>query len=65
MVVLAERELAPDLDQYRGQWVAIKDSRVVASGTTPTDVLEQVRGKGLGRVELHRVPEDGDAAYIL
>jgi Family of unknown function (DUF5678) len=27
-----DEQLAPNLDEYRGKWVAIKDGSVVASG---------------------------------
>jgi len=35
------------LDQYRGQWVAFADGRVVASGTSPVAVLQAAEATGL------------------
>lgn len=62
-----EREhlLAPDLDDYRGRWVAIKDGRVVASGMVASDVLADLRRKHITRAALHRVPAKPDSAFVL
>lgn len=37
-------------DQFNGQYVALKspnDASIIASGTTPTDALEEARKKGI------------------
>jgi hypothetical protein len=51
--------------RYHGQWVAISDSRVVASGATATEILERVRGLDIGRIEIHKVGADGPAESVL
>lgn len=68
-MTVAERlisdQLAQDLSNYRGQWVAIKDSRVVAASAEAGDLLRQLRDKKVAGAALHRVPENPRAVYIL
>jgi hypothetical protein len=58
--VAAERTLAHTLDQYSGQWVAVRDHAVVANAAT----LEELHGQGerQGKVEIFRVATDPHAA---
>jgi hypothetical protein len=68
-MTVAERvisdELATDLSNYRGQWVAIKNSKIVAVSAAAGDLLKQLRDKKVAGAALHRVPEDPQASYIL
>ncbi len=36
----------PAIDQYAGQWVAVKDGRVVACAVRPRDLVVLVRSMG-------------------
>lgn len=67
MVATPDREevVTPNLDKYRGKWVAIKGSKVVASGDDPTEVLRQVEKRGLTGWVLDRVPENPDSIFVL
>lgn len=67
MVVAAEREdaLAPDLDKYRGQWVAIKNGQIVASAKDAGDVIAELRKADITGAALHRVSENPDNALVL
>lgn len=51
----AEEALSVELQQYAGQWVAIKDAHVIAAGSTLGELLEQVGHRK--EVELLEVPE--------
>jgi hypothetical protein len=68
-MLVAERvisdQLAQDLGSYRGQWVAIKNSKIVAASADAGDLLRQLRDKKVNGAALHRVPEDPRALYIL
>lgn len=68
-MTVAERvisdELATGLSDYRGQWVAIKNSKVVAASVEASDLLKQLRDKKVVGAALYRVPEDPRAVYIL
>jgi hypothetical protein len=66
MPTTAERDLlAPDLDNYRGRWVAIKDGAVVASGHVAADVMADLKRRHIVRAALFRVPEKRDSAFVL
>lgn len=66
-MVVAQKEdlLAPDLEKHRGQWVAIKDGEVVASGQTAVDVVRELGERHITGAALHHVAETPDAAYVL
>ena len=66
-MVVAEREnvLAPDLDKYRGLWVAIVDGRVVAASMNAVDLFRDLRERGIEDAELHHVAEEPNAAFVL
>jgi hypothetical protein len=57
-----ERELGVVLDDYAGQWVAIRDRTVVASAATLGELVEQVEAEGGQEVEVIQVPRDPAAA---
>jgi hypothetical protein len=69
MMVTDERvtpeELAEELTRFRGQWVAIKDNRVVEAAATPAEVIDRLTAKGEVGWVLDRVPEDPNAVYVL
>jgi hypothetical protein len=66
-MVVAEREdiLAPDLDKYRGQWVAIKDGHVVAAAKNVVDLVRDLTDRNIDGAALHRVAESPNAAFVL
>lgn len=53
--VEAEERLSHALEQYAGQWVAIADHAVIAHAETLEDLLAQVEGQEVERVQ--QVPE--------
>ena len=59
--VAAEHTLAHTLDQYRGQWVAIRDHAVVTSAATLGELREQIEGE-FQEVEILQVTTDPHAA---
>lgn len=59
------RAIALELTKHRGEWVAIKGSRVVVSAATPTEVLRQVNDRGIVGWVLDHVSEDPNTIYIL
>ncbi|MBL8799885.1 MAG: hypothetical protein JNM56_38745 [Planctomycetia bacterium] len=44
-----------ELRPYMGQWIAARDCRVIASGTTLDEVLQQLGDIDLGTVILDRI----------
>lgn len=65
-MAIAESDLlAPDLEKHRGEWVAIKDGKVVASGKNASDVVRQLREQEIVDAALHRVAESPDTAFVL
>jgi len=67
VMVVAERGdlLAPDLDKNRGEWVAIKDGKVVAAGKSAVEVVQQLQDRKISGAALHRVATSPDAAFVL
>jgi hypothetical protein len=54
-----------DLRDYQGMWIAVVDRRVVSAGTSVSQILEDVREKGLSRPFVARVPDDVDRKTYL
>lgn len=54
------------LDVYAGQWVAVKDGRVIAHGFSPRDVVVQMRqmGRAAQGAVLQRSPEPTEALAV-
>jgi hypothetical protein len=48
--VRAERELAAHLQDFRGQWVAVNDHRVVASAATLDELMEHIDAESVDAV---------------
>jgi len=51
-----DRQLAEELDGYRGRWVAIEDGHVVASGDSVIDVLARARERSFPDPVVFQVP---------
>jgi len=58
--VQAERRLGGTLDQYPGEWVAVRDHEVVAHASTIEALIEQIEASE--EVEVFQVAEDPHAA---
>ena len=52
-----DRQLAEELDQYRGLFVAIEDGHVVASGESVIEVLARARDRSFPDPLVFRVPK--------
>ncbi len=59
-LVQAERRLGDTLDQYPGEWVAVRDHEVVAHDATLEALLEQIEASE--EVEVFQVAEDPHVA---
>ena len=46
------------LSNFRNQWIAIKDDGVLASATTPLELRDQLRNRGIQDAFLIHVPAD-------
>jgi predicted DNA-binding antitoxin AbrB/MazE fold protein len=44
--------------EYRGQWLALQDNKLVSHGAMPRDVRDAARKKGVQHPLLVHVPED-------
>jgi hypothetical protein len=68
-MVTDERATAEDLaverKQHRGQWIAIKDNRVIDAASNAADLIDRLVTKGESGWVLDRVPEDPDTVFIL
>jgi Family of unknown function (DUF5678) len=54
------------LDEYAGQWVAVKDGQVIAHGRNSRDVVRQMRqmGPAAEGAVLQRAPEPTEALAV-
>ena len=45
--------------KYKGKWVGLKDDHktVIASGSTPSEVMDKAKQKGFANPELFKVPK--------
>lgn len=63
-----EHELDPrlvkKLARYRGRWVAVSGSRVLADGDSPQDVYAKAREQGVDVPVVFRVREDDRRTYF-
>ena len=59
--IAAEHNLGTRLDQYAGQWVAIRDHEVVVAAATLGELLEQIGEEG-NEVEILQVARNPHAA---
>jgi hypothetical protein len=60
--VLAEKELARELERYVGKWIAVEGHRVVASAPTLAELLEIVEREGLDVEGTMQVPKGSTGA---
>jgi hypothetical protein len=58
--VHAEQQLGEALEQYAGEWVAVRDQTVVAHTATLQELLEQIEDTEVEAV--FQVPEDSEVA---
>lgn len=61
---LTPQQLAPDLADYAGLWVAIDDGRVVGVHRAPNELLGLFRGQDIIDVTVLRLP-DADAKELV
>jgi hypothetical protein len=57
----AERDLGEILNDYAGQWVAVRDYDVIAHADSLEELLGQIEGEGEGTLVL-QVAKDKDVA---
>ena len=55
----------PELEQYKGQYVAIIGERVVLSAATPAELIAALNGSGLGEPMIHFVPKERFDGYYV
>lgn len=49
--------------RYSGQWIAIQDCRVIASGISFDELLTKLGDTDLGTVIIHKIERPGRAIY--
>lgn len=52
-----------EMVQYAGQWIAVGNCRVVASGKTYDELLTNLGNTDLGTVIIHRIERPGRTIY--
>lgn len=57
---VVERDLARELQKYKGRWVALFAGAIVAVGDSAADVVSQALRKGVTDPMVVRVPHDPD-----
>ena len=62
--VMEPIRIADDLEGLAGQWVAVKDGKVVAAGNTPDAVGMQLRSKRIRGATILRVPAEGEPELV-
>jgi hypothetical protein len=60
--VLAEKELARELEVHAGEWVAVKDHRIVANAPTLAGLVAKVDNECLTIDGMLQVPEGPSGA---
>jgi hypothetical protein len=60
-----DRRLAEELDNYRGQWVAIEDGRLVGSGDTLSEALAHARERSYPDPLTFHVPMHPERPFFL
>lgn len=56
--------LAPDLDQYAGMWVAIKDGNVIEVRRTADEVVEALHRRDITGAFVMRIPREDDKELV-
>ena len=55
-----------DLEPYRGKWIAILDSKIIAVGNDIKEVYKEAFSKSKGRTPLfNRIPAKGEAEHFI
>lgn len=54
----------PELHEFRGKWVAVKDGRVVAAANSSLELVSEVRRQLLKGAVAQYVPEPSDTITI-
>jgi hypothetical protein len=63
--VAAERELSDRLGQHAGQWVAVRNHKIVAHAPTLDELTEKIRGtEDEEAAEVFEVSKDSAAVYF-
>ena len=50
-------------DEYRGSWVALEGSELVACGTSPEEVLDAARKLGFNKPIIHHIPKEPELPF--
>jgi hypothetical protein len=53
-----------DVSGFEGKWVALKDHRVVAAGTTPDSVVETLRREAIEGATILRVGAENEPESV-
>jgi hypothetical protein len=63
--IAAERELSTHLREHAGEWVAVRNHKVVAHAPTLEELMERVRGtEGEETVEVFEVSTEPESVYF-
>ena len=60
-----EPDLAEELDQFKGRWVAIHQGHVAADGGSAVEVINRALEKGITDPLVFRVPTNRDRLNVL
>jgi hypothetical protein len=62
--VMKPIRIADDLEGLAGQWVAVKDGKVVEAGSTPDAVGLKLRSRQIRGATILRVPAEGEPELV-
>lgn len=60
MPATVERLSAKETRKHAGQWVAVRDGKVVVSAFTPNEVADWLRKNDVSADIVYRVPAEGE-----
>ena len=61
---LPPQQLAPDLTEYAGLWVAIKNGRVVEAHRTPDELVAALHRRDITDATVIRLPGEHDKELV-
>lgn len=61
---LRPRRLPPEIREAPGNWVAMKDGKVVAIRPTPDELIMELREKGIRGATMLRAPAETDVELV-
>jgi hypothetical protein len=61
---LPPQQLAPDLTEYAGLWVAIRDGRVVEAHRTPDELVAALHRRDITDATVMRLPGEYDKELV-